>query len=663
MDTRQQERQDNMEFKYLPEELRLPENRRKNLFLLTNGLGGYASVTAAFSAPRCDQGVLVAAVKAPNVRYNLVHRIQENLSCSDEVYTLSTQEFADDTVAEDGYRWLEAFTFDGIPTWTYRAGALKVVRRLCMRMEENTVAVLYDIENEGALPATLNITPVFKFAPKEDALKAPKELTLEGNAVRCEDNHLQIFTNGMLKWIPQTWELLAYPEDAIDGRPEKGMAGRCCRIEKTVAAGETTKLEVVFTTEETTVVGSRILEESCKRNQELLDLCAFTDPVARQLVLSADAYIARRESTGGKTLLAGYPLFSDWGRDTMIALPGCCLATGRLEDAKSILRTFLAYERDGLVPNLFPEGDQAPMYNTVDAALLLIDSVWQYVQRTNDWAFAWEAWDPMDRIITNYRKGTHHGIGMDEDGLIFAGKGLDQVTWMDVCVQGILPTPRHGKPVEINAYWYNALVIMDKIAETLGHDRKDFAELAELVQKSFLEKFYISEKGYLRDVISGTNADEQIRCNQIWALSMTHTMLSEAQEKRVLDTVSKHLYTPCGLRTLSPEDPQYHPYYGGEQLQRDMAYHQGTTWVFPMGAYYRAYLKVNGNTPEAVQTVKEGLANIPVMMRRGCAGQLPEIYDGDNPSEGKGCFAQAWSVGEILRVYEVIDSIEKDNQS
>ena len=314
------------------------------------------------------------------------------------------------------------------------------------------------------------------------------------------------------------------------------------------------------------------------------------------------------------------------------------------------------------MPNLFPEGDQAPMYNTVDAALLLIDAVWQYVQRTGDWAFAWEAWGPMDNIITNYRKGTHHGIGMDEDGLIFAGKGLDQVTWMDVCVQGILPTPRHGKPVEINAYWYNALRIMDKLSETLNCDQKDFAELAEQVKESFVKKFYMSEKGYLKDVISGTDADDQIRCNQIWALSMPFTMLSAAQEKNVLETVRKHLYTPYGLRTLSPEDSQYQPYYGGEQLKRDLAYHQGTTWVFPMGAYYRAYLKVNGNTPEAVEAVKVGLANIKIMMRQGCAGQLPEIYDGDNPGEGKGCFAQAWSVGEILRVYEQIQKIEEEQK-
>ena len=235
---------------------------------------------------------------------------------------------------------------------------------------------------------------------------------------------------------------------------------------------------------------------------------------------------------------------------------------------------------------------------------------------------------------------------------------------MDVCVNGILPTPRHGKPVEVNAYWYNALRIMNVLAETLNCDRKDYAELAQTVRKSFVEKFYMPEKGYLKDVISGTEADEQIRCNQIWALSMPFTMLSPAQERAVLSTVRKHLYTPYGLRTLSPEDPQFQPHYGGPQLARDLAYHQGTVWVFPLGAYYRAYLRVHGNTPEAVKTVREGLANIPVMLRQGCAGQLPEIYDGENPSEGKGCFAQAWSVGEMLRVYETIQNIEeeKDNE-
>ena len=248
---------------------------------------------------------------------------------------------------------------------------------------------------------------------------------------------------------------------------------------------------------------------------------------------------------------------------------------------------------------------------------------------------------------------------MDEDGLICAGGGLDQVTWMDVCVNGILPTPRHGKPVEVNAYWYSALRIMESFAGKLGRDAAAFGTLAEKVEKSFVTAFYMEDKGYLKDVISGTGADEQLRCNQIWAVSMPFTMLSPEQERSVVDTVYRHLYTPCGLRTLSPKDPEYHPSYGGPQVERDMAYHQGTTWVFPMGAYYLAYLKVHGNTPEAARYVREQLNALEPMLREGCFGQLPEIYDGEFPSDGKGCFAQAWSVGEMLRVFEAIAKIEK----
>ena len=647
-----------MEFFCDANQLKSAVAMRKNLFLLTNGLGGYSSATCAFSVPRCDQGVLVSAEKAPNVRISLVHRLSETLTCGDETAWLSTQTFGDETPAEDGYHYLTGCVFAYVPSWDYEVNGVRIRRQCAMQQGENTVAVLYTLENNSEKASTLCVTPYFKFAPKEEALKRRKALSFRDGYVSDGNYGVWIKTNGKLLQTAPNWQTLAYPEDAKDGRPEAGMAGTCCAITKTVGAGKTAKLEIVFSRVETETSGWNILKANGDRMRKLESGCKFADPVARQLVLAADAYIANRESTGGKTILAGYPLFGDWGRDTMIALPGCCLATGRYEDAKSILRTFLAYEKDGLVPNLFPEGDQTPMYNTVDAALLLIDAVWQYVQATRDWAFAWEAWDVMDRVITHYRKGTHHGIGMDEDGLIFAGKGLDQVTWMDVCVNGVLPTPRHGKPVEINAYWYNALMIMDRLAKTLGHDEKDYAQLAELVKESFVQKFYIPEKGYLRDVLSGTDADVQIRCNQIWALVMPFTMLNHKQALRVLDTVKTHLYTPYGLRTLSPEDPQYQPYYGGAQFDRDMAYHQGTVWVFPMGAYYRAVLKLMGK--EGIAQVKAGLANLEGMLQRGCAGQLPEIYDGENPCEGKGCFAQAWSVGEMLRVYDALQAMEKE---
>ena len=674
-----------MRFVYGKQDMRTAERAQEYCFLLTNGLGGYASVTSAFSVPRCDQGILVAAVKAPNERITMVHRLGETLQVGGKTVHLSTQHFADKTAPEEGYRHLSTFSYEYEPCWTYHVSGVQVTRRMAMAFEENTTAVWYEIQNRTGEPCTLRAVPFLRFAPKEENLKKEKKFTYTNGTVVSGEYTLHITTNGTLKEIPACWQTLAYPEDEKDGRPEKGMTGACCAVEITVAAGETAKLAVIFSAEkegaaapvstvaaddtltaqkigqtgliDAVTLAELILTAQRERLQQLEESCGFTDPLARQLAVSADAYIAQRESTAGKTILAGYPLFSDWGRDTMIALPGCTLSTGRFEDAKSILRTFLAYEKDGLVPNLFPEGGHQPMYNTVDAALLLIDCVWQYVQRTGDQEFVKEAYPVMERIVAAYQSGTKHSIGMDEDGLIFAGGGLDQVTWMDVCVEGILPTPRHGKPVEINAYWYNALRIMEIFAGQMGLDGSAYGVLAARVKEAFVEKFYITEQGYLRDVLSGTKADDQLRCNQIWAVSMPFTMLDPEKERRVVDAVYRHLYTPCGLRTLSPEDPEYHGSYGGPQLERDMAYHQGTTWVFPMGAYYRAYLKVHGRSVEAARAVRAQLDALEAMMREGCVGQLPEIYEGDFPTESKGCFGQAWSVGEMIRVFEDVEAI------
>ena len=631
---------------------------QENSILLTNGLGGYAGVTSACSVNRCDQGILVAAVKSPNERIGMVHRVREVLEAEGKEYIFSTQEFADETAPEEGYRYLNSFCYEDIPVWAYRIEGVLVKKKLCIARERNSSALCYEIENTTNQDCTIRIDPFLKFAPKEDALKKEKNFFYESGVISDGTYTMYLHTDGEMKRSLLQWQSLSYTEDAKDGRPDEGYCGSCCQITKTISAGMTEKLEIVFSMNQEIIPFREMEQEWAAYRREVEKYCTLSDPIARQLVLAADDYIVRRDSTKGKTILAGYPLFSDWGRDTMIALSGCCLTTGRFEDAKSILRTFMAYEKDGLVPNLFPEGESKPMYNTVDAALLLIDCVWQYVMRTDDWGFVDEAWPVMEHIVACYRKGTHHSIGMDTDGLIYAGGGKDQVTWMDVCVNGILPTPRHGKPVEINAYWYNALCIMDSLAKETGRDGKDYGILAEQVKDSFVEKFYIKEKGYLRDVISGTKADEQLRCNQIWAVSMPFTMLTPEMEKQIVDTVERYLYTPCGLRTLSPKDPEYHPYYGGPQVERDMAYHQGTTWVFPMGAYYLAKLKVLGNTGEAAGLVREQLEALEPMLRQGCLGQLPEIYDGEFPTEGKGCFAQAWSVGEMLRVFEAIEKIK-----
>lgn len=643
-----------MRFLYGKQELRSLARSQEECFLMTNGLGGYSSLTSAYSVNRCDQGVLVAAVKAPNKRETLVHRLSEQLEVAGVPHFLSTQEFADGSAPEEGYRHLYSFTYENIPYWRYHIGGVRVVRRMAMSYEQNITAVLYTIENQSTTPCTLRVEPFLKCAPKEQAIQEPPFLVYAPGKITCGKDTLLITTRGTLKGTPLRTQKLSYLADAMDGRPASGYASSCCTVEMTVGAGEAADFSIIFSDRRQFLTAEEILSEQLRRLAELEGRAGFRDPVARQLAVSADAFIAHRDSTNGKTILAGYPLFSDWGRDTMIALTGLTLATGRYVDAASILRTFLAYEKDGLVPNLFPEGGHDPMYNTVDAALLLIDAVWQYYRRTKNLDFVREAYPTLERIIAAYRRGTHHSIYMDTDCLIHAGSGLDQVTWMDVRVGDILPTPRHGKPVEINAYWYNALRIMEVFAQKLNISQ-DYGELAAKVQEAFVSKFYMEDKGYLRDVLSGTSADEQLRCNQVWALTMPFTMLNHEQECSVLHAVERHLHTACGLRTLSPEDPEFRGHYGGEQLNRDLAYHQGTVWVFPLGAFYLAYLKVRENTPEAQKDVRAQLAALESMLREGCVGQLPEIYDGEFPSVGKGCFAQAWSVGEMLRVYEAID--------
>ena len=625
-------------------------------FLLTNGLGGYASVTAGFSVPRCDQGILVAAVGAPGRRVTLVHRLSEILRLQDRDEYLSSQSFLSGRDPEDGLRNLDQFTYEYTPCWRYHVGGVQVERRLCMGWERNTAAVIYTVDNRSGDSCTLEVVPQFKFAPNwEAAQRLDRIFRCVKGVVTCEDYRVHVATDAALRPRRMRWELLSYPRDAKDGRPERGLAASCCTVTKTVPAGKTVTFEIVFSLEPETLSGRELLRLQEQRLRKIADTAPLTDPTARALTLAADAYIVRREGPGGRTLLAGYPFFADWGRDAMIALPGCCLATGRYEDARSILRVFLAHERDGLVPNLFQPEDGMPLYNTVDASLLLIDCVGQYVRRTGDSGFLEEAWPCLERIIAAYRRGTHHGIHMDSDGLIAAGEGLDQVTWMDVCVDGYLPTPRHGKPVEVNAYWYNALKWMQELAGMLGQSGSRYAALAGKAKRSFVEKFYDRERGCLRDVLSGTDADGQIRCNQIWAVSMPHTMLTPTQERAVVDTVYRKLYTASGLRTLEPEDPQYRGYYGGSRQERDLAYHQGTVWVYPLGAFYRAFLKTRKHSPEAKAWVKDQLDALVPMLREGCVGQLPEIYDGDFPAEGKGCFAQAWSVGEMLRVYEELE--------
>ena len=623
---------------------------QENCYLLTNGLGGYSSLSGVFSMTRGDQGLLVSARTAPNDRVTLLARLQEELCCGDTREFLSTQAFADDAPAENGWQWLSSLVVEDTPRWAYDVRGVRVTREVAMAFEQNAVAVRYTIDNRTAQDAEWTVRPFLLGFEKGHAPEQEWPVSYADGVFALGNMQLHLTASAPVEAEEPRYLLQAYMHDAPDGRPEKGLVAGCASMKVTAKAGQSALLTIVASDKGCELSAEEIIARQKARMAALRAQSGLKDEVALQLVNAADAYIAQRESTGGKTILAGYPFFGDWGRDTMIALTGCCLSAGRYDDAKSILRTFLQYEQDGLVPNLFPEGTAEPMYNTVDAALLMVNIIWLYVEKTGDLAFAREAWPVMERVIRNYRRGTKHGIHMDVDGLICAGQGLDQVTWMDVRVGEILPTPRHGKPVEINAYWYSALRIMDALAQRLGLDRADYAQLAETVKKSFA-KFWMVDKMCLKDVLSGTSADTQIRCNQIWAVTQPFTMLTPAQEKAVVDAVYAHLYTPCGLRTLSPEDAQYHGVYAGPQKERDMAYHQGTTWVFPLGAYYLAHLKVYGDKA----AVRADLIPMEATLREGCIGQLPEIYNGDAPAFSRGCFAQAWSVGEMLRVYETLE--------
>lgn len=667
-----------MRFIYGKQDFRTLERGEESCYLMTNGLGGFSSLTLTGSAGRNDHAVLMACMHSPNHRYNMVHRLEELLCVGGEQVHISSQSYKDRERDEEGFRFQTGFVYEDYPQWTYLVNGVEITRTIVLGQGENIVGISYEIRNRSGSEAELLVLPHLIFKPKGELLLDTQKFTVDETKISSGGQKLYYQTDGEFTELPLYFcRDLYYASDACDGRRETGCTAVNHQIGKKVPAGETAVLTILYGT----VSRFSSVEEMCGEirgyRESLRRQAGFEDKVAQVLSVSANQFISYRSSTAGQTILAGFPFFEDWGRDTMIALGGCCLAVRQYKTAERILKTFMSYCKKGLMPNLFPEGKEAPGYNTVDASLLFILAVYEYYKKTKDLVFVKSAYPTMTEIVDWYMKGTDYGIRMDEDGLITAGQELDQVTWMDVRVGDILPTPRHGKPVEINAYWYNVLCIMKEFGRFFPEDVRDYTGLADKVRESF-QKFWNEDKGCLKDVLSVTMADSQadsqtnsqvdsqagsrtdsradcqIRCNQIWAVSLPFSVLSEEQERQVVETVFRELYTPCGLRTLNRADQEFHPFYGGSQLERDLAYHQGTVWVFPLGAYYLAYLKVNHNTKEARSYVRKQLEVMEAALREGCIGQLPEIYDGENPVNSKGCFAQAWSVGEILRVYDAL---------
>jgi predicted glycogen debranching enzyme len=640
-----------------------------NCFLLTNGLGGYSSLTVAGGALRGDQALLMSASKAPNVRFNLIANVFEKLIIDEEEYVITSQLMGDGADYK-GEEYLDRFIYDDFcedgrtapATWYYEVGGVRLTKSLVMVNDENTVALEYKVEyGNGAFNGKnvrLEVTPLLRFCSKKESFDDRQDLNAyklnnEGGAeysiTKAREVLLYGATNGKVtETYPKLFGKMYFPQDERDGRETYGNAFVNHVISYDFDVDN--RLTVVFSTKMYEYLDDlyiKMAESEKARKLELVKCSGLKSKLAKQLAVSADAYVVKRDSTQGKSIIAGYPFFEDWGRDTMISLAGATLVTGRFEECKSILRTFAKYVRNGLLPNLFPEGGIEPMYNSVDAPLLFINAVYEYMLSSKDYDFKYEVLPVLEQIVNAYINGTDFHIKMDEDGLIMAGAGLEQLTWMDVRVGDFLPTPRHGKPVEINAYWYSALMIMEKLT-----GKSSYGELAIKVKEAFNEKFWNNTEQCLYDVLSGGEDEGQIRCNQIWALTMPFTMLEPKREELIVSKVRKELYTTIGLRTLSMKDKDFHGIYIGEMEERDRAYHQGTVWAFPLGAYYLACIKL-GLKGE----VDCGIKKLEYWLHEGCAAQIAEIYDGKEPTISRGCYAQAWSVCELLRAVREYEKI------
>lgn len=637
-------------------------------WVLTNGIGGYAGSSVTGAHARKHHGYLIASLHPPVERFVILSKINECLIRSSEKIDFTVEQYlADDgsTAYRKGIEYLNSFTYDGLVHFTTKAPEFTMTKTLAFEHSKNTIAVSYDIQNDGEA-ATLVLTPLFNYrvhheASTIDTLKFDtayeqpeirlvpqqnKDVTIrlftdDGTVVPCEEK----YTTGM-----QLQKELDVESDALDDNYTP------YQIEFPLDAGCRKKISIVCTIEdayEKDAFATAAAEMA--RFNALEKKAGYHDELAETLTIAADHFLAYRQSTGLMTVLAGLPWFTDWGRDTMIALTGLTLSTGRYQDARDILTTFARYVHHGMVPNMFPDEGTDPLYNTADASMWYFYAVGKYLDYTGapeDYAFVQETIYPkLKEIIAAYEHGTDFSIYMEEDGLIHAGSGLDQVTWMDVRVGDWVATPRHGKPVEINALWYHALCLMEEWATRFGEDGSHYAALAAHAKESFAKEFWNEKDGCLYDVVDGLEGDATLRPNQIYAVSLPHRMLDADKEKKIVDKVYEKLYAKTGLRSLSPDDKEYHPTYEGCLDKRDHAYHQGTSWGFLLGGFLTAYVHVYGTSKEVITQVDAMLDATREQFYHGCIGSIAEIFDGDEPHTSRGCYAQAWSVGEILRAY------------
>jgi predicted glycogen debranching enzyme len=636
-------------------------------WLVTNGIGGYASGTVAGGMTRRYHGLLIAALQPPLGRTQLVAWIDEIVHCAGAEFALATHRWVNGAVEPNGFQYIEGFRLEGTtPVWTYALGDARLEKRVWMQQDANTTYVQYALV-EASAPIEMELKPWVNYRDFHASTHAG-DWKMRVDAV--EHGIRVVAFDGAVPFYLKSKEATCEPRNEwyrdcfLPAERERGLDDREDHL---LAALFRAKLQaeesitIVATTEEAAALdgdvarAQRAAHETklvASWNAQSKAIPAGPPDWVRQLVLGADQFIVKRalpDQRDGRSVIAGYHWFGDWGRDTMIALPGLTLATGRSDVARRILLAFANYVDRGMLPNNFPDAGGKPACNTVDAALWYFEAVRQYFAATGDMQALQKLFPVLAGIIDAHVKGTRYQIHVDPaDGLLYAGESGVQLTWMDAKIGDWVVTPRTGKAVEINALWINALESMTRFAGALKMPSETYQALSSRARDGF-GKFWNAQRQCCYDVIDapGTGNDASLRPNQIFAVSLPVSPLSREQQKAVVDVCAAELLTPYGLRSLAPKESGYQGHYAGGPRERDAAYHQGTVWGWLLGPFVSAHQRVYGDRAAAMRFLEA----LGAATQRYGLGTLGEIFDGDAPFAPKGCIAQAWSVGEALRAW------------
>lgn len=622
----------------------------KNEYIVTNGIGGFSSSSLTGANTRKYHSILNASLNPPVNRTILLSRVLTNVKVGNETYTLESTEYPDKIT--DNSIFTKSFNYLPIPTFNYEVEDVKITKMITMKYRENTSAIKYEVTT-GKTPTTISCDLHVNLRDHHD-LSTPNSFQYKqsnkGAYLTLDSGEISFNINGFgtYKKLDMWSDTEFYRIEKRRGQDDLDTNYIPGSFEVTVPPYTVMTLGIVASTETIIETADELVELEIKRRDILTETC---DDIETKLQIACDHFIVDRKSTNSKTVIAGYPWFTDWGRDTMIALPGLTLSTGRYDDAKDIIRTFIKYEKDGLIPNMFPDNNIEPMYNTIDGTLWLFIAVFQYYNETKDKEFIIEIFPTLNRIIQKHIEGTSYNIHVDQDGLLTGGDETTQLTWMDVKIDGHVVTPRHGKAVEINALWYNALNIMSYFSKDLClHSKVNFDGFADKCYESFNLSFWNEDKNCLYDLIQNGQPIDRIRPNQIFAVSLPYGLLDEEKEMAVINVVEKELLTPNGLRSLSRDHEEYEPIYDGDVYKRDYAYHQGTVWGWLIGPYLEAHYNVYNDKKYILGKLNLFLKHL----EDTGMGTISEVFSGDEPHSPRGCFGQAWSVSEPMRIYQLI---------